>query len=79
MEGTGELVDTIKDIGFKYAMRSGTTIAIDDIHVPEEKAASWIASTSAVNEVERQYRRGLITENERYVKTVSSGPKPPTR
>jgi DNA-directed RNA polymerase beta' subunit len=38
LEGTAELVDAIKDIGFEYATRSGTTIAIDDIHVPEEKA-----------------------------------------
>lgn len=70
LEGTAELVDAIKDIGFEYAMRSGVTIAIDDIHVPPEKARILEDINARVAEVERQYRRGLITENERYVKTV---------
>ncbi len=70
LEGTASLVDTIKDIGFEYAMRSGVTIAIDDIHVPAEKARILEEVNARVAEVERQYRRGLITENERYVKTV---------
>ena len=70
LDGTAELVDAIKEIGFRYAMRSGTTIAIDDIHVPEEKARILDDVNGRVAEVERQYRRGLITENERYVKTV---------
>jgi len=70
LERTAEFVDAIKDIGFEYAMRSGTTIAIDDIHVPQEKATIIEDVNSRVTEVERQYRRGLITENERYVKTI---------
>jgi DNA-directed RNA polymerase subunit beta' len=70
LEGTARLVDAIKDIGFEYAMRSGTTIAIDDIHVPAEKATILEDVNARVAEVERQYRRGLITDNERYVKTV---------
>ncbi len=70
LEGTAELVDAIKDIGFKYAMQSGTTIAIDDIHVPEEKAVILKETNAKVEEVNDQYRRGLITENERYVKRV---------
>ena len=70
MEGTAKLVDAIKDIGFEYAMRSGVTMAIDDIHVPAEKAAILEDVNTRVAEVERQYRRGLITENERYIKTV---------
>ena len=70
LEGTAELVDAIKNVGFEYAMRSGITIAIDDIHVPEKKARILDDVDGRVAEVERQYRRGLITENERYVKTV---------
>jgi DNA-directed RNA polymerase subunit beta' len=70
LEGTAELVDAIKSVGFEYAMRSGITIAIDDIHVPEKKARILDDVDGRVAEVERQYRRGLITENERYVKTV---------
>jgi DNA-directed RNA polymerase subunit beta' len=70
IEGTGEVVDTIKDIGFKYAMRSGTTIAIDDIHVPERKAAILERVNDQVAKVEQDFRRGLITESERYNLTV---------
>ncbi len=70
LEGTAELVDAVKDIGFEYATRSGTTIAIDDIRVPEDKAQILSQVDARVAEVERQYRRGLITDNERYVKTV---------
>jgi DNA-directed RNA polymerase subunit beta' len=70
LEGTADLVDAIKDIGFQYAMRSGISIAIDDIHVPEDKARILDEVNTRVAEVERQYRRGLITDNELYVKTV---------
>ena len=69
-EGTAEIVDRIKEIGFQYATKSGLTIAIDDITVPEEKQAILARVTEKVNEVEAQYRRGLITEDEQYVKTV---------
>jgi DNA-directed RNA polymerase subunit beta' len=69
-EGTAEVVDKIKDVGFKYATRSGLTIAIDDITVPTDKEAILKRVQDKVAEVEQQYRRGLITEDEQYVKTV---------
>jgi len=69
-EGTAELVDKIKGLGFKYATQSGLTIAIEDLTVPEDKSAILDEVSEEVAKVERQYRRGLITENEEYVKTV---------
>jgi DNA-directed RNA polymerase subunit beta' len=69
-EGTAEVVDKIKEVGFVYATRSGLTIAIDDITVPSEKQTILAQVSAKVNEVEQQYRRGLITEEEQYVKTV---------
>lgn len=69
-EGTAEVVDRIKEIGFKFATRSGLTIAIDDINVPAEKQAIMQRVTDKVDEIEQQYRKGLITEDEQYVKTV---------
>ncbi len=69
-EGTAEVVDRIKEIGFKYATRSGLTIAIDDITVPANKEEIIHNVEVSVAEVEKQYRRGLITEDEQYVKTV---------
>jgi DNA-directed RNA polymerase subunit beta' len=67
---TAKFVDKIKDIGFKYATQSGLTIAVSDITVPEAKAEILEKVTDEVNAVEHQYRRGLITEDEQYVKTV---------
>ena len=67
---TAKLVDDIKGIGFKYATRSGTTISVSDINVPAEKKDILDAVTEQVAKAEQQYRRGLITEEERYIKTV---------
>jgi DNA-directed RNA polymerase subunit beta' len=69
-EGTAELVDQIKEVGFRYATRSGLTIAINDITIPDEKAEILRQVEAEVNSVDRQFRRGLITEDEQYVKTV---------
>ena len=65
-----KLVDRIKSIGFKYATRSGTTISVSDITVPAEKKDILAEVTEQVAKAEQQYRRGLITDDERYVKTV---------
>jgi DNA-directed RNA polymerase subunit beta' len=62
---TTEVADNIKDIGFQYAMKSGITIAVADISVPEEKAAILAASQSEVDQINKGYRRGLLTEQER--------------
>jgi len=70
-EKTPEVVDTIKDIGFRFATISGTTIAVSDIHVPETKEAIINQTTAEVEKAERQYRRGLITADEKYNKVVS--------
>ena len=67
---TAEVADRIKEVGFRFATRSGLTIAIDDINVPDEKHTIIDRISTRVAEVEQQYRRGLITEDEQYVKTV---------
>ena len=69
-EVTTELADRIKDIGFKYATRSGATIAISDLTIPSNKAAILEKTQKIVNEVDRQYRRGLLTEEEQYTRTI---------
>ncbi len=69
-EATARLVDEIKDLGFHYATRSGLTIAVEDITVPEAKSRILAQVGQEVTEIERQYRRGLITEDEKYVKSV---------
>ncbi len=67
---TTNLVDRIKDIGFKYATRSGATIAISDLVIPPEKATIIAETEKIVAEVDRQYRRGLLTEEEQYARTI---------
>ena len=70
LEATTELVDRIKAIGFEYATRSGVTIAVSDLTVPKEKAQIVTRVDEQVKQVERQYRRGLLTQEERYAKTI---------
>ena len=64
-EETTEVADLMKDIGFEYAMRSGSTIAVSDITIPEAKGQIIIDSQKAVDQVGRAFRRGLLTEQER--------------
>jgi DNA-directed RNA polymerase subunit beta' len=70
MSATAKLVDEIKSMGFHYATRSGTSIAVSDITVPPEKEVILRLVSDEVNRVEHQYRRGLITEDEQYMRTV---------
>ncbi len=69
-EATAQVVDEIKRLGFTYATVSGMTIAVSDITVPETKQAVLDQTTHSVEDTERQYRRGLITEEEQYNKVV---------
>ena len=63
-DGTPEVVDAIKDIGFAYATRSGTTIAISDITVPSSKQDIIATTLEQTEAVRMDYRRGLLTEQE---------------
>ena len=67
---TAEVVDEIKRLGFTFATVSGMTIAVSDITVPAVKQAVLEETTARVEETERQFRRGLITEEEQYNKVV---------
>ncbi|MGQ9496876.1 MAG: DNA-directed RNA polymerase subunit beta' [Desulfotomaculales bacterium] len=67
---TAELLDGIKQLGFSFATRAGVTIGLDDIVIPEEKSRILAEAEAEVERVEEQYRRGLITEDERYRKVI---------
>ena len=62
---TTRVADAIKDIGFEYAMKSGTTIAVADITIPNEKYEIIDKSQKEVDTINRNYRRGLLKEEER--------------
>jgi DNA-directed RNA polymerase subunit beta' len=70
MSATAKLVDDIKRMGFQYATRSGTSIAVSDLTVPPEKQVILNLISEEVGRVEHQYRRGLITEDEQYMRKV---------
>ncbi|HMB23546.1 MAG TPA: DNA-directed RNA polymerase subunit beta', partial [Anaerolineales bacterium] len=64
-EKTTDVADAIKALGFEYAMRSGTTLAVADISIPPERKEIIEESLKAVEVVQRDFRRGLLTEQER--------------
>ncbi|MDA1127706.1 MAG: DNA-directed RNA polymerase subunit beta' [Chloroflexi bacterium] len=71
-EDTATALDGIKDLGFHYATSSGITIAINDIQVPARKQAVLDATTEIVHGFDDQFLSGLISEDERYAKTVEA-------
>ena len=70
-EATAEVVDQIKHIGFQYCTKSGITIAINDLKVPEEKAQLLEEGDARIAEIEDQFNMGLITDEERYDQAVA--------
>ena len=63
-ERTPEAADAIKDIGFQYATRSGYSLAVSDITIPEEKQEIVEKALAEQEAVSRDFRRGLLTEQE---------------
>lgn len=67
---TAEILDQIKRIGFQFATQSGNTIAMQDIVIPEAKEKIIGEAEKQVEQVELQFRRGLITQEERYQRFI---------
>ncbi len=67
---TVETLDALKGLGFKEASRSGTSIGIVDMVIPEEKPEIIADAYTQVEKVSKQYRNGVITDGERYQKVV---------
>ncbi len=67
---TTEVADRIKDVGFKYATRSGITVAVSDITIPESKPEIIAEAMQAEQNVERDYRRGLLTTQEQNERVI---------
>ncbi|ETT88664.1 DNA-directed RNA polymerase subunit beta' [Viridibacillus sp. FSL R5-0477] len=68
---TSKMLDRLKDLGFKYATRAGITIGISDILVLPDKQEILEEAQEKVDKVLKQFRRGLITEEERYDRVIS--------
>ena len=68
---TVEMLDSLKDLGFSYATKSGISIGIDDLVIPSEKNRLVETALQEVKEVDDQYREGAITKGERYNKVIA--------
>lgn len=72
---TANLLDHIKDIGFKYSTRGAVTVSVSDMVIPEEKKELISAARSTVDQFQKAFRRGLISEEERYEKIIQTWTK----
>jgi DNA-directed RNA polymerase subunit beta' len=69
-EGTVELIDKIKSLGFKYATKSGLSWGMDDVKIPDIKEELLKKGDGKIDEIREQYEEGLLTENERRIKSI---------
>ena len=69
---TAEVLDDIKSMGYKYSTRAAMTVSISDMTVPPQKPEMIAKAQDTVDRISRQYKRGLITEEERYKEVVET-------
>ena len=69
---TAETLDDIKAIGYKYSTRAAMTVSISDMTVPESKPKLIEDAQATVDRIAKNYRRGLITEEERYKEVIET-------
>ncbi|MEK4302560.1 MULTISPECIES: DNA-directed RNA polymerase subunit beta' [Oceanobacillus] len=68
---TSKMLDRMKDLGFSYSTKAGMTVGISDIVVLAEKQGILDEAQTKVDKVLKQFRRGLITEEERYDRVIA--------
>ncbi|MEG7531009.1 MAG: DNA-directed RNA polymerase subunit beta' [Hungatella sp.] len=69
---TAETLDDIKAIGYKYSTKAAMTVSISDMTVPESKPRLIAEAQSTVDQIAKNFRRGLITEEERYKEVIET-------
>ena len=69
---TAEVLDDIKSMGYKYSTRAAMTVSISDMTVPPQKPQMIQEAQDTVDKITRNYKRGLITEEERYKEVVET-------
>ena len=67
---TAEVLDAIKSMGYKYSTRGAITVSVSDMTVPPEKPEILGKAQDTVDTITKQFRRGLMTEEERYMAVV---------
>ena len=66
------ILDKIKELGYKYSTKAAMTVSIDDIKVPENREKLISEAEDAVDAISKNFRRGLLTEDERYRETITT-------
>ena len=69
---TAELLDYVKSMGYKYSTVGGITVAVADMDIPEAKYTYLKEAEELVDKYEKAYRRGLISDEERYEKVIET-------
>ena len=69
---TSIVLDKIKELGFHYATKGALTVSVSDMIVPEEKQELLAKAEEEVQKIDRQYRRGLISDEERYERVIDT-------
>ena len=72
---TAEVLDSIKATGYKYSTRAAMTVSISDMTVPPQKPEMIQNAQNIVDKITKNYKRGLITEEERYKEVVETWKK----
>ena len=72
---TAEVLDSIKAMGYKYSTRASMTVSISDMTVPAQKKQMLSEAEATVEKIMKNFRRGLITEEERYKEVVETWKK----
>ena len=72
---TAEVLDSIKAMGYKYSTRAAMTVSISDMTVPPQKPEMIQNAQNIVDKITKNYKRGLITEEERYKEVVDTWKK----
>ena len=69
---TAEVLDSVKSIGYKYSTRAAMTVSISDMTVPPQKPQMIQEAQDTVDKITKNFKRGLITEEERYKEVVET-------
>ena len=69
---TAEVLDSIKSMGYKYSTRAAMTVSISDMTVPPQKPEMIKNAQDVVDRITRNYKRGLITDEERYKEVIET-------
>ena len=69
---TSTMLDNLKDLGFKYSTISGITVSMADVETSQKKPEIVAEAQKTVDKINKQYKRGLITDEERYNNVIST-------